>query len=87
MEYNDKLCAEIHKRIDERDDTQDRRLNNHAERIDNLEKYQSRSEEKVLSLCEQIRNLVSTIRVFMVLMGTTLLGFFIWYVQGLGGAK
>lgn len=85
MEYNDKLCAEVHKRTDERLDTQDRRLNNHSERVDNLEKYQSRSEEKVLSLCEQIKSLVMTMKWFMGLMVTTLLGFFIWYVQGLGG--
>ena len=41
-------------------DTHERRLNNHGDRIDKLEQYQSRSEVQISNLCEQIKNLVST---------------------------
>lgn len=64
-------------------DTHERRLNNHGDRIDKLEQYQSKSEVQISNLCEQIKNLVSTIKWSMGLLITALVGFFIWYVQAL----
>lgn len=77
------MCELKHKRIDERLETQDDRLNNHAKRIDKLEQYQSRSEVEIRNLCEQIKSLVSTIKWSMGLLGTSLVGFIIWYIQQL----
>jgi phage shock protein A len=77
------VCAEKHKNIEQRLTTQDTRLNNHSERIDKLEQYQSRTETKIENLCEQIKALVTTIKWAMGLTVTTLLGFFIWYIQSL----
>ena len=77
------VCEEKHKRIDERLDVHDTRLNNHSERIDKLEQYQSRTEAQIANLCEQIKSLITTMRWFMGLMVGTLLGFFIWYIQQL----
>lgn len=78
---NEELCIEKHKRVDERLDIQDKRLNNHSDRIDKLEQHQSRTETQIVNLCEQIKSLVTTIRWFMGLLITGLAGFFIWYVQ------
>jgi wobble nucleotide-excising tRNase len=78
------ICKEKHKRIDEKFDTHERRLNNHSERIDKLEQYQSRTETQIVSLCEQIKNLVTTMRWFMGLIVGSGIGFFIWYVQNIG---
>ncbi len=78
------ICKEKHKRIDERLDVHDTRLNNHSERIDKLEQYQSRTETQIANLCEQIKSLVTTIRWFMGLIVGSGIGFFIWYVQQIG---
>ena len=64
-------------------ETHEKRINNHADRIDQLERYQSRSEEQIKNLCEQIKNLVTTMKWFMGLFVSALIGFFIWYVQSL----
>jgi predicted nuclease with TOPRIM domain len=62
-------------------ETHDKRLNDHAGRIDKLEQYQSRSEVQINNLCDQIKNLVTTMKWFMGVLITTLIGFFIWYIQ------
>lgn len=77
------VCLEKHKRVDERLDIHDTRLNNHSERLDKIEQNQSRTDIKIENLCEQIKSLVTTIRWAMGLTVTTLLGFFIWYIQNL----
>lgn len=77
------VCTEKHKRIDEKFELHEKRLNNHGNRIDKLEQYQSRTEVKIENLIEQIKSLVSTIKWAMGLTITTLLGFFIWYIQSL----
>lgn len=38
------------------------RLNNHAQRIDNLERFQSGTEVQISNLVEQIKSLVNTIK-------------------------
>ncbi len=85
MEYNRELCVQEHKRINNELGRHERRMNNHGERIDKIEQFQSRSETKVENLCEQIRSLVSTIRWALGVVISTLLGFFIWFVQNTGG--
>lgn len=77
------VCTEKHKRIDEKFELHEKRLNNHGNRIDKLEQYQSRTEVKIENLIEQIKSLVTTIKWAMGLTITTLLGFFIWYIQSL----
>lgn len=79
----DVICDEKHKHINEKLELQEKRLNNHSERIDKLEQYQSKSEVEIRNLCEQIKSLVSTIKWSMGLLVTTLVGFFIWYIQTL----
>lgn len=78
------VCDEKHKRIDERLDVHDTRINNHSERIDKLERYQSKTETQIVNLCEQIKSLVTTMRWFIGLIVGSMVGFFIWYVQQLG---
>lgn len=77
------VCSEKHKRIDEKFIIQEKRLNNHGDRIDLLEQSRSRTETQIANLCEQIKSLISTIRWFLGLAGATLLGFLIWYIQTL----
>lgn len=78
------LCSERRRNVNSRLDTHEARLNNHSERIDKLEQYQSRAEEQVKQLCRQIKSLVTAMWWAMGLAISTLLGFFIWYIQTLG---
>lgn len=78
------VCAEKHRRVDERLDIHDIQLKDHGKRIGNLEKYQSRAEEQVKQLCQQIKSLVTAMWWAMGLAISTLIGFFIWYIQTLG---
>lgn len=61
------------------------RLNNHSERLDELEQYRAQSQTEIKNLIEQIKQLISTMKWAMGLTVGTLLSFFIWFVQGLGG--
>lgn len=75
------VCLERHKRLDERLDTQDRRLNDHSKRIDGLEQYQSKTETRIENLCEQIQNLVTTLRWAAGILLGALVSFFFYAVQ------
>lgn len=80
-EYSEDLCMEKHKRLEERLNTQDKRLNNHSDRLDKLEQYQSRTEAKIESLCEQIKSLVTTMRWFIGLLVGSFVAFFFYAIQ------
>jgi chromosome segregation ATPase len=75
------LCNEKHKRIEERLEIQDRRLNNHSERLDKIEQFQSRTEAQISSLCDQIKSLVTTMRWFIGLLAGAFVSFFFYAVQ------
>lgn len=79
--YNPDLCNEKHKRIEEKLDAQERRLNNHGDRLDNLEKYQSRTEAMIENLCKRIDGLVTTMRWFIGLLVGALVTFFFYAAQ------
>lgn len=48
--------------IEDKVKTHDIRLNNHGDRIDKLEQRAERVDTKIEHLCEQIKNLVSTLK-------------------------
>ncbi len=77
------ICEEKHKSVERRLEVHDLRLNNHSNRIDELEQHRSRTEAKIENLCEQIKSLVTTIKWAMSLTVGTLLSFFIWYIQNI----
>ncbi|WP_129599396.1 hemolysin XhlA family protein [Anaerophilus nitritogenes] len=59
------------------------RLGNHEDRIRQLEIHEAQTGEKITSLLEKLDNLTSWIKALVMLSGTTLVGFFIWYIQSL----
>jgi|GEM_PF-427084 len=83
-EITDKICLERMDRLSERVDICDKRLDVHSKDIDELKQYRSRTETKIENLCDQIKNLVTTMRWFMGLFASSLIGFFIWYIQNIG---
>jgi len=80
---NEELCEEKHKNINERLNANDDRLNGHSHRLDKLEQRGASVDTKIEQLCKQIESLISTIKWAGILMITTLLGFFIWYIQSI----
>lgn len=60
--YDGKLCEERHKNIDEDLKDHEIRLNKHAGRLDMLEQNDREHHTEIKNLCEQIRNLVSTLK-------------------------
>jgi hypothetical protein len=75
------VCQERHKRIDERLDVHDKRLNDHSKEIDKLSVSDARNTNEITNLCKQISDLVTTLRWLIGLLVTTLGGFFIWAIQ------
>lgn len=67
--------------LNEKLETQITRINNHSERIDDLEKSDARITTKMEHLIEKIDSLISTIKWAGGIAATTLVGFFIWYIQ------
>lgn len=75
------VCQERHKRIDEKLDIHDKRLNSHSEEIDRLNVSDARNTNEITNLCKQIGDLVTALRWLIGLLVTTLGGFFIWAIQ------
>lgn len=77
----EKICIEKHKRIDEKFETQERRINNHSERLDKMEIFSSKLEERLDNLITQLGNLNTTMRWFMGVLVGALVSFFFYAVQ------
>jgi len=78
---NDEICLEKHKRVDERLDIHETRLNNHSERIDKLEQRGSAVDYQIKNLCEKIDGLITTMKWFIGLMVGSFVAFFFYAVQ------
>ncbi|NFC86237.1 hypothetical protein EXN13_00685 [Clostridium botulinum] len=76
-----KVCEEKHKRLEEKINVHDTRLNDHAGRIDKLEQNQSRVDVKIENLCEQIKQLVSVLKWYIGLSVGALVSFFFYAIQ------
>lgn len=77
----DSICTEKHKNINEKFRIQEKRLNNHSVRLDELEQYRSEAKVEIKNLCMQIKSLVTTMRWFIGLMVGAFVGFFFYVIQ------
>ncbi|KHO39111.1 membrane protein [Clostridium tetani] len=59
----------------------EKRINNHAERLDKIEQSQSEFKIEIKNLCENLKILTNTMRWFMGIWVTSLLGFFFYAIQ------
>lgn len=75
------VCEVKHKNIEDKLKVHDDRLNAHAKRLDELSEDGREYKVQIQNLCKDIGNLVTTIRWFMGLLGTSLVGFFFYAVQ------
>ncbi|RXI57402.1 hemolysin XhlA family protein [Clostridium tetani] len=59
----------------------EKRINNHAERLDKIEQTQSEFKVEIKNLCDSIKTLTNTMRWFIGIWVTSLLGFFFYAIQ------
>ncbi|ACO86868.1 hemolysin XhlA family protein [Clostridium botulinum] len=76
-----KVCEEKHKRIEEKINVHDIRLNDHSKRIDKIEQNQSRTDAKMENLCDQLKQLVSVLKWYVGLTVGALVSFFFYTIQ------
>jgi len=77
----EKACEERHKNIDKQLEVHDRRLNDHAKRLDLLSEDSREYKIQIQNLCKDIGNLITTLRWFMGLMVGAFVSFFFYAVQ------
>ena len=78
---NEELCKEKHKRLDEKIDVHEKRINNHSERLDIIERTNSKFEERFDGLIKQLGSLNATLKWFIGLMIGAFISFFFYVVQ------
>lgn len=61
--------------------THENRLNDHSERIKVLEQSNIELKIEIKNLCEALRESNSIMRIFIVLVGTGLIGFFFYAIE------
>lgn len=76
-----KVCEEKHKRLEEKINVHDIRINNHSERIDKIEQNQSRTDAKIENLCDQLKQLVSIMKWYIGVSVGALASFFFYAIQ------
>lgn len=75
------VCDERHKRIEEKFEVHERRINNHSERLDRIELVNGRMEERLDNLIKQLAQLNSTMKWFITALVGAFISFFFYAVQ------
>lgn len=78
---DDKLCEIRHKRIEEKFEVHERRINNHSERLDRIELVNGKMEERLDNLIKQLAQLNSTMKWFITALVGAFISFFFYAVQ------
>ncbi|ACO85706.1 hemolysin XhlA family protein [Clostridium botulinum] len=76
-----KVCEEKHKRLEEKINVHDIRLNDYGKRIDKIEQNQSKIDTKIENLCDQLKQLVSVLKWYIGLSVGALVSFFFYAIQ------
>lgn len=77
----EKICEIKHAEIDKKFEVNERRINNHGERIDGLEQGSVRLEERLDNLIKQLSSLNTMMRWFIGLMVASFISFFFYAIQ------
>lgn len=75
------ICDERHKRIDEKLELHERRLDIQSEKLDRIELASGRLEERINNLITQLENLNKTIKWFITALVGAFISFFFYAVQ------
>ena len=80
-EYDEKLCEQKHRQIDEKFKEQGGTLKEYGGRIGKMEQDGRESKTQTQNLCEIVKNLNTTMRWFMGLFIGSFVSFFFYAVQ------
>jgi len=61
--------------------THEKRINNHADRIDTLEKHEAARDVKIDNLCEKLEKQTKSINTLIGTLVSALVGFFFYAIQ------
>lgn len=64
-QFNKTLCTERHNSLKEKNKEQDKRLDNHGERLDTLEQHKASVDVKIENLIQKIDDLIGYIKWFL----------------------
>ena len=82
---DEKVCIEKHHRINDKLKHHDSWLGEHEKKIDCLERSDATNTTEIKNLCKQIGGQTKAIWGLVTTIATVLFGFFVWYIQSLGG--
>lgn len=80
-EYSKELCDEKHRQLEDKIGTHEKRLNNHSERIDQLEQNEVGNTKDIANLCKRLDDMISQNRWFIGILIVQLIGFFFFAIQ------
>ena len=80
-EYNEKLCEQKHRQIDEKFKEHGGTLKEYDGRIGRIEQNERESKTQIQNLCETVKSLNTTIRWFMGLFIGSFVSFFFYAAQ------
>lgn len=78
---DERLCDSKHKSIEDQLDHHERWLGEHENKIDELKTSDATNTNEIKNLCRQMSSLTKAIWGLVVMVGTSLLGFFFFAVQ------
>ena len=67
--------------LKEKLDTHERRINNHADRLDKLEIHEAARDVKIDNLCDKLEKQTRSIYGLIGMVATSLIGFFFYAIQ------
>lgn len=78
---DDKQCEIYRDRVNERLNVQDKRLDNHSERLDVLENYKYMIDERINNLIAKMDDLMGTMKWLTRGVGTAIIGLIVYIIQ------
>lgn len=84
---DDKQCETYRKIVDDKISVQDKRLDNHSERLDKLENYKYMIDERINHLIEKIDDLMGSMKWLTRGIGTAIIGILVYVIQQFISAK
>ena len=78
---DDKQCEIYRDRMNERLNIQDKRLDNHSERLDVLENYKYMIDERINNLIAKMDDLMGTMKWLTRGVGTAIIGLIVYIIQ------